>query len=195
MVLPARCGGCGAQGPSPCHRCVEEMGRGGWVTGLDVPVVAAVAYTGAARDLVVALKYRRRREALAWMADAVVAAVTWAGVMPELVTWVPASRSGRRRRGFDQAALLASAVGARLERPVAGVLRRTDDARQVGRDRAGRAVGASGIVCRPGAARTVAGRRVLVVDDVVTTGASMRSAAAALAGAQAVAGAAFAHKR
>lgn len=161
-----------------------------------MPVVAAVSYQGVARDLIADLKYRRCRDGLPWMADAVVSAVRWADLSADAITWVPASRVGRQQRGFDQGRLLASAVGEGLGVSVANLLGRQGSGRQVGLDRAARAVGAAEISVGA-AASGVRGAHILVIDDVVTTGASMAAAAAALraAGASAVVGAAFAHKR
>ena len=194
VVLPVDCVGCSRRGASVCDRCLHEMEPGGWVEGVSMPVVAAVAYRGVARELVVALKYRRRRDALGWMADAVASTVVWAGLTPAAVTWVPASRAGRRSRGFDQGRLLASEVGRRLGLPVARLLERTGSGRQVGLDRQGRYAEAGRIAAT--SAAPGADADVLVVDDVVTTGASMASARAALhsAGVRQVVGAAFAHK-
>lgn len=195
VILPVGCAGCGRGRGSPCGRCVAAMDPGGWVSGLDVPALAAVVYSGAARELVVALKYRRRRDALAWMADAVTATAAWASVSADVVTWVPASVEGRRSRGFDQGRLLAAAVGSRLGLPVVGALERRGAGRQVGRDRAGRALGAAAVGTMRRSATAVADARVLVVDDVITTGASMIAAHRAVrsAGATSVVGVAFAH--
>lgn len=195
VVLPAGCAGCGRPGASPCATCVAHIEPAGWVPGLVLPVVAAAAYTGAARELVVGVKYRRRRDALAWMADAVAAAVTWGELSPAVITWLPASQSGRRSRGFDQGRLLAAAVGERLGLSVIEVLTRAGRGRQVGRDRAAREAGAMDITATTLEPDAV-GCRILVIDDVVTTGASMTAAHRALhtAGAAAVVGAAFAHK-
>lgn len=195
LVAPAVCGGCGRTGVSPCDACVGAMRPGGFVAGVDLRVVSAVRYEGVVRDLVAGVKFRGRRSALRWMADATAAAVAWADVEADLVTWVPASKEGRRGRGFDQGRPLALAVGRRLDRPVVRLLRRSAAGHQVGLDRAGRSVTATRIVASGGAAERVRGATVLVVDDVVTTGASMAAAARALlaCGAVDVRGAAFAH--
>lgn len=171
------------------------MRPGGLVVGTGVLVVAAVGYEGVVRDLVADVKFRGRRGALGWMGEATAAAADWADLEADLVTWMPASREGRRRRGFDQGRSLASAVGRGLDRPVVRLLRRSVSGRQVGLDRAERSVRASGIVAAAAARAHVFGATVLVVDDVVTTGASMQAAARALraAGAADVVGAAFAH--
>ncbi|MEM7285315.1 MAG: phosphoribosyltransferase family protein [Actinomycetota bacterium] len=194
VVLPSACAGCRRPGGSPCPECLDSMRAVGWVRSLPVPVVAAVAYEAVAREVVADVKFRSRRSSLGWMADAVAGVVWWARVPVDTVTWVPASRSGRRRRGFDQGQMLAREVGRRLQCPVRGLLVREGGARQAGLGRRDR-LGDTGIRTRdsadPGRAQ-----RVLVVDDVVTTGASMIAAVEALRpGASDVVGAAFAHKR
>ncbi|MBP7929673.1 MAG: hypothetical protein KAZ88_08175 [Acidimicrobiia bacterium] len=106
------------------------------------------------------------------------------GVLPTLVTWVPSIRSHRRRRGFEPGKLLALAVAKRIAVPCGGSLRRLDDAPQRNRS----------ALRRRSDIRIVSRRRVagtlLLVDDVVTTGASMQAAAQALraAGAEVVIG-------
>ncbi|MEZ5341750.1 MAG: phosphoribosyltransferase family protein [Acidimicrobiales bacterium] len=89
------------------------------------------------------------------------------------VTWVPASPEQKRRRGFDQGRILARGVGRQLQIPTRSLLRRSG-APQTGQSRAERLLGPDLYARR----RTQGA--VLVVDDVVTTGASLRRAAMVL---------------
>jgi predicted amidophosphoribosyltransferase len=134
--------------------------------------VAALSYTGAGRELVARLKYRNARAALPVLADAMAVLVDRTTI--DVVTWAPTSAARRRERGFDQARLLARAVARRLHRPCRSLLARTPGPPQTGRPRAERVGGPNFTTTRnaPG--------RVLVVDDVVTTGATMIAAARAL---------------
>ena len=95
---------------------------------------------------------------------------------------VPLHRARRRRRGFNQAEELARALGERRELPVADCLERTAGsarATQVGRDRDDRLAALAGSIrLRPGAPVPL---RPVLVDDVVTTGATLAACAAALA--------------
>lgn len=144
---------------------------------------ALVDYEGAGRDLVVALKYRNRRGAVDVLGAALAERARARGAPFDVVSWVPTSARRRRRRGFDQAELLARSVGRRLGVPVRRLLRRTGGP-QTGRDRRHRLDGPGFelLAFVPGS--------VLLIDDVVTTGASMGAAATALraGGADRVAG-------
>jgi predicted amidophosphoribosyltransferase len=96
----------------------------------------------------------------------------------DVVTWLPTTAVRRRRRGFDQAELLARWVAAELGRPVRRLLDRRPGPPQTGRSRAER-LHRPGFVARP-ALRKSTGPQILLVDDVVTTGATLSAAAAAL---------------
>lgn len=152
--------------------------------GLDT-VTAPFDYEGPIRELVLAVKYRRDRSALAWLSSRLAEAAAAVPLSPgTVVTWPTTTARRRGQRGFDQGELLARRVAAELGLPARSLLRRLPGPAQTGRSRAERHEGPA----------FVARRRVgsvLVVDDVVTTGATLRSAAGELrrGGSWAVAGA------
>jgi predicted amidophosphoribosyltransferase len=178
VLLTETCAGCGGPGRSPCPRCLVHLHRPRIVpadlVGLDV-AHALLVYEGPGRELVARLKYRNDRRVLAWLADGMAALL--APPPGTLVTWIPTTAPRRRRRGFDQAELLARAVARRWHVPCHDLLARHRAVPQTGRSLVERQRGV------PLAVRSRAGRitrPVVLADDVVTTGASLRSGAEAL---------------
>lgn len=135
-------------------------------------VEALFAYDGHGARIVQALKYRDGRRAVGPLATALAGRLALDA--PAVVTWVPTSPRRRRDRGFDQSELLARAVARRLGLPAGPLLRRRPGPAQTGLDRAGREAAAGYVATtRPGAP-------VVLVDDVCTTGATLRAATAAI---------------
>jgi predicted amidophosphoribosyltransferase len=214
MLVPPLCWGCGgvARRREPlCGGCRALLRRLGPdpVVLCGVPVWAPVAYSGPARDLIRALKFRGATAAADAMAAQIAAnapegllgaasAPEWvlgAAGAPEGLLRAPGARGGGRaaprpalvpvplhprrlrRRGYNQAALIAEALARRAVLEVVDCLARTGSAAtQVGRDRAERRAGPAGTV----ESRAAVPRRVLLVDDVATTGATLAACAGSL---------------
>ena len=125
------------------------------------------------RELIVAMKYASARWVAPMLADLWV--VRHEHVCEaEVVTWVPTTRARMRERGYDQSELIARRIARRLGLPCTALLRRLDDRAQTGRSASERREGAQFT-----ARRTRYGR-VLVIDDVVTTGATLHHSLDAL---------------
>jgi ComF family protein len=201
MLVPPLCWGCGgvARRREPlcggCRRLLRRLGPDPLLL-CGMPVWAPVAYSGPARDLVRALKFRGATAVADAMAAQIAAnapaellgaaAALGAGTSPpgaRRAAWrpalvpVPLHPRRLRRRGYNQAALIADALARRAGLDVADCLARTGSAAtQVGRGRAERRAGPAGSVDLRGPVPD----RAVLVDDVATTGATLAACAAAL---------------
>lgn len=175
MLLAVTCPVCGERDAAPCAGCLASLRPAPSLPpppGVDA-CHALLAYDGAGRELVARLKHRNHRTALPGLAAAAASLVDPAAV--DVVTWAPTTPRRRRERGYDQSELVARVVARCLGRPCRRLLRRAEGRPQTGRTAADRWSGPAF------STRSVAsGARVLVVDDVVTTGATVARAAGAL---------------
>jgi predicted amidophosphoribosyltransferase len=200
LVLPMQCGGCGAPATRWCPGCADalDVGPGEPLVAnprIDpqVPVFALGRYTGVRRQAILALKERGRGDLVTPLARALAVGIhrllCW-GMLDTPLTIVPAPtrRSAARRRGGDPVSRIAeAAVAGHLDITVTAALRMRALARDsVGLDTSARERNIAGRVRLRG---RPPGTEVLLVDDVVTTGATVRESVRVLhsAGVQVVA--------
>lgn len=211
VLMPPACPGCGVEGAALCPGCRRHLARrldepAGAPIGLSVAQPAGLAqlewccaYSGPARACLHALKYDGEQRLVAPLAELLAARWRRVGIGGDVLVPVPVHAARRRQRGFDQAELLARGVGRELGLPVATALGRTTrTTAQHSLDRRARAVNVGhAFVVTPAGEAQVRGRWVVLIDDVVTTGATLSGCAGALytAGAAAVSGLALARER
>ncbi len=143
-------------------------------------VATAIAYRGTGMELVQRFKFDGRRDALAVLIEPLFERVRWLGA--ELIVPVPRHPRRLRELGRDPVLALANALARRTGWPVQGrALRRTRPTPpQTGLDPSARRANVAGSFAA--SPRLLRGRRVLLLDDVVTTGATLAEAASSLHG-------------
>lgn len=192
LIFTARCLSCGegaGAGRLLCAGCELRLDqarplRGAPPAGVD-RVTAAAEHAGVARQLVTALKFHRRLGAADVMAARLAPLLSQAGqsrqpgegaaiALPPLVP-VPSAPWRQRRRGFNPAAELATALGRQLSTGTVDCLRRHGEMHQLGRDRGARRAPGFEIVVEG-----VAPPGCILIDDVMTTGGTLTACAIAL---------------
>ncbi|NYF14147.1 putative amidophosphoribosyltransferase [Pseudoclavibacter sp. JAI123] len=198
VVLPVTCAACGAVDRALCRRCAEHLARDTFVRacelpvvavdGSRIPVIAASDYAGPTKALIAALKERGRtdaarplglllRSAISALAESTRAPASTTGPQPAWVpVLAPSSPKSRRVRGYAHLAMLWEAAvpgtrgvgGLRITRPVRDQAGLSQHARAANLEDA--------YVADP----RLAGARVVLVDDVVTSGATIRESVRAL---------------
>lgn len=213
IVAPHACLGCGAEGtllcadcsrdipslPERCYRCQGlsrdyRVCRGCRRASSLRSVWVRAQYGTLVKDLVYRFKFQRAQ------AGARPIAALMSEVLPYLpsntvVAWIPTATTRQRQRGYDHAALLARCVATQNSLSYMPLLVRMGQSRQVGANRVQRQQQLTDAFRIVNSSR-LQGAAVLLVDDIVTTGASLESAARTLkkAGAKSVDAVVFAQK-
>ncbi len=179
-----------------CAACRQALYRLEWThTAVQPPeglthLYVAFLYDAQVRTLIHALKYRSVRACAVPLCEAMSTLPTQD---EELLVPIPTTKRRMRQRGFNQAALLSEMLAKRWGMPMCEALVRTDDrAAQSTLNGKQRQTNLTGCMAT---CADVSGLRILLVDDVVTTGSTAREAARALleAGAKSVSILAAAH--
>ena len=200
LAFPARCPGCGREGAAICDACwpaldVRLEQPAGVPIGLPSTVPAGILqlewcapFSGVVRRALHELKYGGETRLAVPLGQAI--ARRWSRVAAggDVLVPVPVHADRARRRGYDQAELLARAAAAELGLPCAPILERARaTVAQFDLDRATRATNVHGAFrlrqrARDGGegdatARPLSGRWIVLVEDVVTTGATLSACA------------------
>lgn len=138
-------------------------------------LTAAATYDGLAQELIRLLKYKHIRESASMLAELLASELESSNF--DCVTSVPVATNHQRARGYNQAELLARALARHLNLPYHTLLRRRRNLHQVGRSRAQRQRQIQGLFeAKP----SLCGQRILLIDDVLTTGSTLNECAKAL---------------
>jgi predicted amidophosphoribosyltransferase len=180
-LVPPLCAACGRScrlEAVVCTRCGRRLAAMAPLSGKGPPGLdrtwSSAAHEGVARDLVTALKFRRLTPVAGLIADRVQWLVP-ADLLSGAIVPVPAAPLRLRKRGFDPAAEIAAALAERLGAPIEDCLSRRGGGRQVGKRRAQRIGHPPRIEVRAEVPRSA-----LLIDDVLTTGATLSACARAL---------------
>jgi ComF family protein len=196
LAFPARCPGCAREGQPICLRCAPALDArlelaAGVAIGLpsDVPAPLlqlewCAPFSGFVRRALHELKYGGETRLAVPLGEAIARRWRRAGAGGDVLVPVPVHAERARRRGYDQAELIARAAGRALGLPCAPILERTRaTTAQFDLDRATRATnvrGAFALRARDVTAagpNPLAGRWIVLIDDVVTTGATLSACA------------------
>ncbi len=199
--FPPTCAGCGKEGAWICTQCVVRFqpmhdrcfgcrrpsgnGRFCFLCASEWPIVgvtAASSYTEpVVRDVIHAMKYRYVRVLCSALAPLLAPVIQFHGdaLHDPMLVPIPLTRRRATWRGFNQAKLLAEGIGQELKIPVVEALVRTQYIfPQAELTHAERQKNVKGVFCVSDG-YSFHGRDVILIDDVATTGSTLRNAAAA----------------
>jgi ComF family protein len=176
-------------GYSCCHGCGHFVSRGHELlhschadcAPLSL-MLAAVPYDGIARERILALKYKGRRGMSLPLGKLVAAVWLDIGLEADLIVPVPLYRDRRRKRGYNQCDLIGKILSEETGLPIvwSALLRGRDTTVQHTLSLADREQNVAGAFAAGADIGQVAGKRILLLDDIITSGATMRNCAQVL---------------
>ncbi len=141
-------------------------------------VIVAFGYSTVVRKMILAIKYRNLRSSIALLGGALANRIfdetAKTQQIVSFITWAPTTTKRKLERGHDHAEILARFVARELKLPCRSVLRRLTDQPQTGRSREQR------LTVPQFSSRAIDNQCIVVIDDVVTTGATLKGASQAL---------------
>ncbi|ANZ42868.1 hypothetical protein BBK82_19345 [Lentzea guizhouensis] len=177
LLVPSRCSGCGRSGPACCSTCLGAFGPPSRlsVPGVGPPVWTLAAYDGVVRELVLGFKERGARALVAWFGALVAAALVSIGPAPWVLVPAPSRAEAARERGGDHMVRIARAVEIAEVSAVLSFAAGVSDSVGLGPGARRRNVDGRVLVCGRPPPGTV-----VLLDDVVTTGATAAACVRAL---------------
>ena len=196
VVYPPRCAGCGRRGRWVCAACDTALPRFAppWCDRCGVPISlgpcrcpdlepdvlqvrSAAGFDGWLRPAILSFKYQEERARDEHLGDVLAGVLVGLGTIDALVP-VPLHPTRLRQRGYNQSALLARRAGRALGIPVLDAVRRLRPTpQQVGLGADARRANVAGAFAAGG---ELSGARLVIVDDVITTGSTLGACAIAL---------------
>ena len=187
LLFPPKCPFCGRlleRGELLCPDCERELP---WLTGAEGETqveltggcVSALRYQDKVRSAIHGYKFSGRSARSGTFGVLIAQAVSDQGFAADLVSWPSLSKKRLRRRGYDQAQLLAREVGRALGLPVLRTLDKKERPAQSALEEDRRRVNLLGAYT-PVSPERFGGRTILLIDDVVTSGATLSECAKTL---------------
>ena len=205
LFYPTKCAFCHklTGGVKVCKSCMEKLPmtpKGAQVQKFSFvsDCVSPLYYEGDVRESLLRYKFHHMTAYAGIYADFMAKCIDENGISCDIITWVPLSRRRRRKRGYDQAKLLADELSAIYGTECRALLKkiRHNPAQSGTGSAEKRRANVSGVYAavRP---EMIKGKSVLIIDDIVTTGSTLSECARMLhlAGAKEVKAATVARKR